>query len=1178
MSNIHHLLHAYREHSGVVRLSEILKGYAPQQPPRVQLKGLSGAQKSFVFAATGLALPGGPVQLYIANSKEEAAYLQNDLEGILGEQNVLFFPDSFKRPSFYEDLSPTQVLQRAETVNKITTPLAEGSPGYVLVSYPEALFEKVVAPEVLAKSRLLINIGEKLDIEFLIETLVEYGFERTDFVYEPGQFSIRGGIIDLFSWGNNLPYRIEMFDDEVERIRLFDPITQLTTPLLAQQGRYNRPAQSALPAGMPDDSGVITIAVDEEPNAGKVLQEGRGVSIVPNLNTRFKQEEKTSLLHILPQGSVVWMSDAQYFVERLKYCFDRVEPFAAKLTALDSAALREIFRDRAFLLPSGVAADLADYPMVYLEKFSVGSEPALADFKPTLHIDMPGKPQPDFNKNFDLLIRHLHENQSAGYETYIFSDNAKQIDRLKAIFRELKANVQWLPVETAIYEGFRDETLRVACLTDHQIFKRYHQYRLRQGFSKEQALNVRLLRELQPGDYVTHIDHGIGKFSGLQKIEIGGQTQEAVRLVYKNNDILYVSIHSLHKISKYLGKDGEAPQLSKIGSDAWKQLKARTKKKIKDIAADLIRLYAKRRGAPGHAFPPDGYLQNELEASFMYEDTPDQYKATVDVKGDMEKQYPMDRLICGDVGFGKTEVAIRAAFKACTDGKQVAILVPTTILALQHWKTFSERLKDFPVTVDYINRFRTAKEKREVLDKLEKGQVDILIGTHALLGKDVKFKDLGLLVVDEEQKFGVAAKEKLRSLKVNVDTLTLTATPIPRTLQFSLMAARDLSVIRTPPPNRQPIHTEVRVYDDDLIRDAIYAEVHRGGQVFFVHNRVTDLPKMVENLRRLCPDLDIAMAHGQMDSEHLEQVLVEFIDRKHDVLVCTNIIETGLDIPNANTIMINQADHFGLSDLHQLRGRVGRSNAKAFCYLLAPPFSVLSQESRKRLKTIEEFSELGSGFSVAMRDLDIRGAGNLLGGEQSGFIADIGFETYQKILDEAIQELKESDFKDLFQEEIAQKGDYVRDVTIETDVEMLIPDDYVSNIQERFNLYTELNNVKDEAGIEAYAARLRDRFGKLPKPVENLFEALRLQWLCKRIGFDRLILKGGKLRCYFHSDPQSSFYSTEHFNKVMAFIAKQGRFIGISIKQTPRELILVQDDIRGLKAVKSTLEKVVGGI
>ncbi len=788
-------------------------------------------------------------------------------------------------------------------------------------------------------------------------------------------------------------------------------------------------------------------------------------------------------------------------------------------------------------------------------------------------INFSGKPQPSFNKNFDLLIRTLREWQEKGYEIFICSDNPKQLNRLQAIFRDLNAAVKWHPVEIALSAGFVDEDLKIACFTDHQIFQRFHAYRLRTGFTREQALNVRLLRELQPGDYVTHVDYGIGRYSGLQKIDIGGQLQEAVRLVYKNNDLLYVSIHSLHKISKYVGKDGEAPQLSKLGSDAWRQLKARTKRKIKDIAAELIRLYAKRRASKAHAFPPDGYLQNELEASFLYEDTPDQYRATQEVKADMEKPYPMDRLICGDVGFGKTEIAIRAAFKAATDGKQTAVLVPTTILALQHWRTFSERLSEFPVTVDYLNRFRSARERKEILQKLANGQIDIIIGTHALLSKEVRFKDLGLLVIDEEQKFGVAAKEKLRALQVNVHTLTLTATPIPRTLQFSLMAARDMSILRTPPANRQPIHTEVRVFDEKLIQDAIYNEVHRGGQVFFVHNRVTELPAMAALLQRLCPDLNVAVAHGQMEAEKLERVLIEFIERRYDVLVCTNIIETGLDIPNANTIIINRADLFGLSDLHQLRGRVGRSNVRAFCYLLSPPMSTLTAETRKRLRTIEEFSDLGDGFQVALRDLDIRGAGNLLGAEQSGFIADIGYETYQKILDEAIQELKETEFKELFQEELSQKGAYVHDVVIETDVEMLIPDEYVPSTGERLSLYTQLNSISDEAGIEAFAHALRDRFGPIPPQVDALFEALRLRWLCKPLGFERLVLKNHRLRCYFLSNPQSPFFETESFQRLLQFIAEKGRVMGLSLKQTARELVVIQEDVRTLQQAKRTLEQ-----
>jgi transcription-repair coupling factor (superfamily II helicase) len=1122
VSNISYLLEQYRNSGQVTEICQAVQ----QADARVELSGLTGSQESFALAAAAQKLP-EHFHLVIAESKEDAAYLQNDLAGLLEDKTVHFFPDSFKRPAFFDDLNPTQVLQRSETVNKITV---KGARNEIIVTYPEALFEKVVSPQALNESRFEVNKGEKLDIDFVIQVLVEYGFERTDFVYEPGQFSLRGGIIDLFSYGNELPYRIELFDDEVESIRSFDPLTQLSK------------------------------------------QNIRSVSIVPNLNTRFRQEQKVSLLHILPEQAVLWVRDFQFLLDRLQYCFDKAGQFAEKISGLDSTEIREIFRDRAFVYPGIVLEDVAGYPLVELRGKSAHAAAKAQRKGVAFH----SNPQPSFNKNFDLLVRHLHQNKAAKYSTFICADNPRQLDRLRAIFKDLKADAEWSAAACAIREGFIDLDLKIAVFTDHQIFQRFHQYKLRAGFTREQALNVRLLRELQPGDYVTHIDHGIGKFSGLQKIEIGGQTQEAVRLVYKNNDILYVSIHSLHKISKYVGKEGDAPQLSKIGSDAWKQLKARTKKKIKDIAGELIKLYAKRRAAPGHEFPPDGYLQNELEASFIYEDTPDQITATQDVKADMEKPYPMDRLICGDVGFGKTEVAIRAAFKAVTDGKQVAVLVPTTILALQHHRTFKERLAEFPVTVDFVNRFRSAKEKKEIYQNLKAGKIDIIIGTHALLNKEVAFKDLGLLIVDEEQKFGVAAKEKLRALTVNVDTLTLTATPIPRTLQFSLMAARDMSIIRTPPPNRQPIHTEIRVFDDELIKEALYYEVQRGGQVFFVHNRVNDLPQIMEMLQRLCPDVDIALAHGQMEPENLEKVLVDFIDHRFDVLVCTNIIETGLDIPNANTMIINRADMFGLSDLHQLRGRVGRSNVKAFCYLFAPPMSVLTQDARKRLRTIEEFSDLGSGFLVAMRDLDIRGAGNLLGGEQSGFIADIGYETYQKILDEAIQELKESDFKDLFKDEIARKGAYVRDVTIETDVEMLIPDAYVSNTQERLSLYTELDELQTEEDITAYAKRLEDRFGKLPKEVSALFEALRMRWMCKKLGFERLILKGGKLRCYFLSDPQSAFFETERFNKLVQFIGTKGRVMGLHLKQTNKELILVQDEVRRIEQAKRTLEQLVG--
>jgi transcription-repair coupling factor (superfamily II helicase) len=1115
-----HLLQVFREHPSIVQLSA-----AVQSPEaRIQLTDLREGHQSFVLSATAAISPSA--YLVICRNKEEAAYLENDIEGILGLDSVAFFPDSFKRPATYDAIKAEQVRERARAVSLLSAHRANPiSRPFILVTYPEALFEKVVNPDALDEGSIEVQVGEKLDVETMMEVLIEYGFERTDFVLEPGQFSLRGGIVDLFSYGSDLPYRIELFDDEVESIRLFDPMSQLS------QRNISR------------------------------------VRIVPNLNTKFKREQKQSLLGILPEKTLVWVQDFQGILERLQYCFERVQSYAEQLSAIETQELREVFRDQAFVYPVDVVEDLKTCPIVLLEQIEKCPLPI------TQTIDFKTSPQPSFNKQFELLINHLRENQAMGYDNYIFSENPKQIDRLTAILTDLKAQVTIHPVTAGLKSGFIDHNLKIACLTDHQIFQRFHAFKLKTGKTQDRALQLRMLRDLQPGDYVTHIDHGIGRFSGLEKINIGGQEQEAVRIFYKNNDILYVSIHSLHKISRYVGKEGTEPVLNKLGSDAWQQVKNRTKKRIKDIAAELIKLYAARRASKGHAYPPDSYLQNELEASFLYEDTPDQFSSTQAVKEDMEKPYPMDRLVCGDVGFGKTEVAIRAAFKAVCDGKQVAILVPTTILALQHFRTFRDRLSDFPVTVDYINRFRSTKEKKQIFADAKIGKVDILIGTHGILSKELQFKDLGLLIIDEEQKFGVKSKEKLREMQVNVDTLTLTATPIPRTLQFSLMAARDLSVIRTPPPNRQPIHTEIRVFDQDLIKDAIYYEVYRGGQVFFVHNRVSDLSRYAEFIRKLCPDLSVAMAHGQMEADSLEQTLVDFIDRKHEVLVCTNIIETGLDIPTANTILIHRAEMFGLSDLHQLRGRVGRSNVKAYCYLLAPPLSTLTNEARKRLRTIEDFSDLGDGFNVAMRDLDIRGAGNLLGGEQSGFISEIGFETYQKILDEAIQDLKETDFKDLFAEEVAKKRNYVRDVSIETDIEMRIPDSYVSSTQERMSLYTQIDEITDEEGIEKFTAMLTDRFGsRLPKAVFNLYDALRLRWICKRLGFDRLVFKGNKLRLYFISDPQSPFYETAHFQAFLQFVQKHGRQMGLAFQQTKRDFFLVQEEVRSVEQAKRTLE------
>ena len=1187
------LLHRYREDT---RVAQLVAAAEAGPATRVLVSGAIGSQRAFVIAAQWLERK--HPTLVVADDKEEAAYLLNDLESLLPGRRVLFLPDSFKRPGAYEDLNPDNALQRTEVVNQ----LALGGP-IAVVTYPEALFEMVVDPAALDATRIDVKVGEALDVDTLVELLVEFGFTRADFVAQPGEFSIRGGIVDVYSFANEFPYRVELFDEEVESIRTFDPGDQLSKANIAR------------------------------------------VSIVPNVNTRFERSQKVSILEVLPEGAALWIKDYQFFLDRLQLAFERAVDFGATISRLDDSDLAELMRTRAFLRPPSVLEQISGYGLFFFKeppgvggaaalqggvgaegaavrgdvgaegaavrgdvgaegaavRGDVGAEgagsaqrnepneqpehpiPNAPGFSLSATIDFAASPQPSFNRNFELLRDNLIANARSGLTNYLFVDNAKQVERFYAIFEDIGKGqeVPFEPVVQSLHEGFIDRRLALAVYTDHQIFERYHRYRLRKGYSKDAALTASLLRELQPGDFVVHIDHGIGKFSGLETLTIGGVKQEAVRLKYRDNDLVYVGINSLHKLSKYGGPEGQEPTLSKIGSDAWANLKRRTKAKVKDMADELIKLYAQRRASPGFAFPPDGYLQNELEASFIYEDTPDQAQATDDVKGDMERAYPMDRLICGDVGFGKTEVALRAAFKAVVGGKQVAVLVPTTILALQHYKTFRERLKEFGVSVDYVNRFRTAAEKREIGARLREGKLDVLIGTHAILGKSLAFKDLGLLIVDEEQKFGVGSKEKLRALKANVDTLVMTATPIPRTLQFSLLSARDLSVIRTPPPNRQPIHTEVRVFNEDLIKEAIYFEMERGGQVYFVHNRVKNLDEVADMVRRLCPDVTVAKAHGQMDAKVLEETLTDFIEGKSEVLVCTNIIETGLDISNVNTILINNAHQFGMSDLHQLRGRVGRSNRKAFCYLFSPPLSVLTQEARKRLKTLEEFSELGSGLEIAMRDLDIRGAGNLLGAEQSGFIADIGYETFQRILEEAVTELRTGEYKELFADQLPEADDveHVRDVTIDADVEMLIPPAYVADTQERFRLYQELDRIEDEAALTAFAKRLRDRFGPVPTEVETLFDGLRLRWTCKRLGLERIILKGGKLRGYFVEDPQSPFYETERFGRIMQYIADgAGQTKGMSLKKTTRHLVLVRDGVRTLPGVLKLLRSVEEGV
>ena len=1114
--NLEALVSRYKEDTRTKKINEFLQ---KDTPSRIRLEGLVGAQESFVLSATYLLSP--RVYIYIAIDKEEAAYLQNTLEAIHDASDVLFFPDSFKRPMQFEEMNNSNILQRTEVVNKLRI---KSSKPRIVVSYPEALFEKVVDPAILEANKIVITKDEKLDVDTMIEILVDYGFIRTDFVYEPGQFSIRGGIIDIFSYGNEWPYRIELFDDEVESIRTFNPINQLSIQNIAT------------------------------------------VSIIPNINVKFKQNQKVPLFDVLNANSVVWVKDFDVLLDKLQICFDKCEEFAKVLKTREDSELKQAFEERAFIYPNETMAAISDHHMILERRGTISIDPDLVMNYETSN-------QSSFNKNFSLLIEDMKHKEKQGFTNYLFTDSSRQIERFYKIFEDLDAQLDFHPVNKAIHAGFVDRQLNIACYTDHQIFERFHKYKLKKGFTKEQAMSLKMLRELQPGDFVTHIDHGVGRYSGLEKIEINGHKQESLRLFYQNNDVLYVSINSLHKISKFKGKGGTPPKLSKIGGDAWKKLKSTTKRKVKDMAKELIKLYAKRKASKGHAFPPDGYLQNELEASFIYQDTPDQEKATIETKQDMMQEHPMDRLICGDVGFGKTEIAIRAAFKCVSDGKQVAILVPTTILALQHYKTFSERLKEFGVTIDYVNRFRTAKEKTQIYKDVESGRVEILIGTHAILNKKIKFKDLGLLVIDEEQKFGVAAKEKLRGMKVNVDTLTLTATPIPRTLQFSLMAARDLSIIRTPPPNRQSIHTERRIFNDELIKDSIYYEVNRGGQVFFVHNRVKSLPEIAVMIQKLCPDIEVGMAHGQLEAKQLEKKLIDFIDYKYDVLVCTNIIETGLDIANANTIIINNAQNFGMSDLHQLRGRVGRSNRKAFCYLFTPPISVLTSEARKRIRTLEENSELGSGFQIAMKDLDIRGAGNLLGGEQSGFISDIGFETYQKILEEAVHELKETEFKDLFKEDLDKKRQYVRDVEIDTDIEMLIPDAYIPVIQERLLLYTELDTISDEAGLSSFKMKLKDRFGTIPKQVDELVDALRLRWICKELGFERLSYKNNKLRCFFMANAQSSYFESELFQKLLKFVSTDGQKMGLTLKQSKNFLIVIKERCKNLREVKAILDR-----
>jgi len=1108
-----HILKTYAGNPKVRQISESLA----VRENKIQLKGLIGSSLSFVVASLfeKSELP----YLLILQDKEEAAYYLNDLEQLVGEEDVLFYPGSYRRPYQIEETDNASVLLRAEVLNRINS---RKKPA-VIVTYPEALFEKVVTRKELDKNTLKVAVGDQISIDFINEVLFEYEFKRVDFITEPGEFSVRGGILDVFSFSNENPFRIEFFGNEVDSIRTFDVETQLS------------------------------------------IEKQKKITIIPNVENKFFQENRESFLNYINEKTVLFIQNTELLFSKLDQLYGKAkEIFGSMQSTVNHIAPEELFLNQEAFIKKAL-------------DFTIAEISPRAIFKTQKTFEFHILPQPSFNKQFDLLLNNLNDNHFNGYKNFIFCSNEQQTKRFHDIFESLdEANSenirkQYHTIVFPLYQGFIDEENQIACYTDHQIFERYHKFSIKNGYSKKQTITLKELNTLSVGDYVTHIDHGIGKFGGLQKIQVEGKTQEAIKLVYADNDIVYVSIHSLHKISKFNGKDGTPPKIYKLGSNAWKVLKQKTKARVKHIAFNLIQLYAKRRLEKGFQFAPDSYLQAELESSFIYEDTPDQVKATQEVKADMENERPMDRLVCGDVGFGKTEVAIRAAFKAVDNGKQVAVLVPTTILAFQHYKTFSERLKDMPVSVGYLNRFRTAKQKTETLKQLAEGKLDIIIGTHQLVNKNVVFKDLGLLIVDEEQKFGVNVKDKLKTIGTNIDTLTLTATPIPRTLQFSLMAARDLSVITTPPPNRYPIETQVVRFGEELIRDAISYEIQRNGQVFFINNRIENIKEIAGMIQRLVPGARVGVGHGQMDGKKLEELMLAFMNGEFDVLVATTIIESGLDVPNANTIFINNANNFGLSDLHQMRGRVGRSNKKAFCYFITPPYSSMTDDARKRIQALEQFSELGSGFNIAMKDLEIRGAGDLLGGEQSGFINEIGFETYQKIMNEAIEELKENEFKDLYEEDKGAEKEYVKEIQIDSDFELLFPDEYINNVSERLNLYNELSNVKNEEELLAYERKLIDRFGTLPKQAVALLNSIRIKWIATRLGIEKLVLKQGKMVAYFVSDQQSEYYTSNQFHKVLQFVQRNGNLCKMKEKETKNGLRLLLT-FENVKSVRKALE------
>ncbi|TWO33885.1 transcription-repair coupling factor [Seonamhaeicola sediminis] len=1090
-----------------------------QTQGKIHLKGLVGSAFSYVISSVFKASE--KPFLLIFNDKEEAAHYLNDLEQLINDKDVLFYPGSYRRPYQIEETDNANVLLRAEVLNRINS---RKKPA-IIVTYPDALFEKVVTRKELERNTLKVAVGDNLSIDFVNEVLFEYQFKRVDFVTEPGEFSVRGGIVDVFSFSHDEPYRIEFFGDEVDSIRTFDVELQLSVDQIKK------------------------------------------INIIPNVANKFLEESRQSFLKYIAQKTVVCLKNADLCFSRIDDFFTKAEEAFKEL----SSELKHSKPEELFVNSTLLKKQLLDFALIEFGTQSVFKNDG------TEIIEYNTTPQPSFNKQFNLLIEDLNANYDKGYTNFITCISQQQAQRFHDIFDDAKLDVKdYETVILSLHQGFIDHDNKIVCYTDHQIFERYHKFHIKNGYAKKQAITLKELTNLDVGDYVTHIDHGIGRFGGLQKINVEGKQQEAIKLIYGERDILYLSIHSLHKITKFNGKDGKPPKIYKLGSSAWKNLKQKTKARVKDIAFNLIKLYAKRKTKKGYQYTPDSYMQHELEASFIYEDTPDQSTATADIKADMESERPMDRLVCGDVGFGKTEVAIRAAFKAVDNGKQVAILVPTTILAYQHSRTFKKRLEDFPVVVDYLNRFRTAKEKRETLEALQQGKVDIIIGTHQLVNKNVKFKDLGLLIVDEEQKFGVAVKEKLKTIKENVDVLTLTATPIPRTLQFSLMAARDLSVITTPPPNRYPIESHVIRFNEETIRDAVSYEIERGGQIFFIHNRIENIKEVAGMVQRLVPDAKVAIGHGQMEGKKLEQLMLSFINGEFDVLVSTTIVESGLDVPNANTIFINNANNFGLSDLHQMRGRVGRSNKKAFCYFITPEYSAMTEDARKRISALEQFTELGSGFNIAMKDLEIRGAGDLLGGEQSGFINEIGFDTYQKILNEAIEELKDNEFKDLYNEPDENKV-YVKDVTIDTDFELLFPDNYVNNISERLHLYTKLNELKDEEELGQFEKELVDRFGELPEQVTDLLNSVQIKWIASKIGFEKIVMKQGKLIGYFISDQQSSFYHSPFFTKVLGYVQTNPDLCKMKEKQTRQglRLLLTFGNVKSVEKALALLKPIV---